>query len=79
LKIKEEKTAMDKKFVPEKYGIVICPLCSGKGFLIKDSDQINVTLRRACTKCGGFGAIKNEEETFGSLENENLIEKRKMI
>lgn len=69
---------MDKKFAPEKYGMVICIICGGKGFLIKVSDRINVTLRRVCTKCGGFGAIKNEEETFGSLENENLIEKREV-
>ncbi|MBS3918611.1 MAG: hypothetical protein KG012_06955 [Deltaproteobacteria bacterium] len=57
---------MDKNFAPEKYGMLICPLCSGKGFLIKDSDQINVTLRRVCTKCGGFGATKKEEEAFES-------------
>jgi DnaJ-class molecular chaperone len=69
---------MDKKFAPEKYGMVICPLCSGKGFLLKGSDQINVRLRRVCTECGGFGAIKKEERTFGSLGNENLIEKRKL-
>jgi hypothetical protein len=35
---------MDKNFAPEKYGMVTCPLCSGKGFLLKGSDQINVTL-----------------------------------
>jgi len=70
---------MDKNFTPEKYGMMTCPLCSGKGFLIKEFDQIDVTLRRVCTKCGGFGAIKNEEETFRSMENKNLIEKRKLI
>ncbi len=60
---------MDKNLIPEKYGMVICPLCSGKGLLIKNSDQMNITLRRVCTKCGGFGAIKEKEETFGSLGN----------
>jgi len=55
---------MNKNFAPEKYGMVICPLCSGKGFLTGDSNQINVSVRGVCTKCGGFGAIKKEEETF---------------
>jgi DnaJ-class molecular chaperone len=77
LKIKEE-TTMNKNFAPEKYGMVTCPLCSGKGFLLKGFDQINVRLRRVCKECGGFGAIKKEEGAFGSLENENLIEKRKL-
>jgi len=69
---------MDKNFAPEKYGMVTCPLCVGKGFLINYPDQTNATLRRACTKCGGFGALKKEEGTFGSLGNENLIEKREL-
>jgi DnaJ-class molecular chaperone len=55
---------MGKDSVPEKYGMVICPLCSGRGFLIKPSDQINMTIRRVCAQCGGFGAIKKEEEMF---------------
>jgi DnaJ-class molecular chaperone len=69
LKIKWEKMDMDKNFAPEKYGMVICPLCSGKGFLIKYSDQTSVTSRKVCARCGGFGAIKKEKGTFGSLEN----------
>lgn len=60
---------MDKDFVPEKYGMVICPLCNGKGFLIKYSEQVNVMLRKVCTECGGFGAIRMEEEILRSLEN----------
>ena len=69
LKVKERRIEMDKNFTPEKYGMVICPLCDGRGFLIQQSGQINVTARRVCTKCGGFGAIKKEEEVFRSLEN----------
>jgi len=69
LKIKEGRIEMDKEFVPEKYGMVACPHCSGRGFLIKQPDEINVTLRRVCTKCGGFGALKKEEEVFRSLGN----------
>ena len=60
---------MDKNYAPEKYGMVICPLCSGRGFMIKRSDRVNVTLRRVCTKCGGFGAIKKEEEVYRSPGN----------
>ena len=55
---------MDKNFAPEKYGMVICPLCNGKGFLIKESPHTNVLLKTACTKCGGFGSVKKEEETL---------------
>jgi len=69
LKVKERRIEMEKNFTPEKYGMVICPLCGGKGFLIKQSGQINVTARRVCTKCEGFGAIKKEEKVFRSLEN----------
>jgi DnaJ-class molecular chaperone len=58
---------MDKNFTPEKYGMVTCPVCSGKGFLIKYSDQTNFTLRKVCTECGGFGAIRKEEETFENV------------
>jgi len=27
-------------------------------------------IRKVCIKCGGFGAVKKEEEVFGSLVNE---------
>jgi DnaJ-class molecular chaperone len=57
---------MGKDSVPEKYRMATCPLCSGRGFLIKPSDQINITVRKVCAKCGGFGAIKKEEEVFKS-------------
>jgi DnaJ-class molecular chaperone len=60
---------MDKNFAPEKYGMVLCPVCSGKGFLIKYSDQTNFALRKVCARCGGFGAIRKEEETFENLGN----------
>jgi DnaJ-class molecular chaperone len=60
---------MEKDFVPEKYGMVICPLCNGKGFLNKSSDPIDVFARSVCIKCGGFGAIRKEEGDLRSLEN----------
>jgi len=52
---------MDKNFNPEKYGMAICPLCKGKGKLFKNPDGYNV-----CTRCGGFGLIKEEKDP---LEN----------
>jgi len=69
---------MDKDFLPERYGMAVCPLCSGKGFLIKYSAQANVTLRKVCIKCGGFGAIKKEEEIFGNLGNKNPAQRMKL-
>jgi hypothetical protein len=67
LKIKEGRIEMDKNFTPGKYGMVICPLCDRKGFLIKGSDEMSVSIRRVCIKCGGFGAMKREEKVFRSL------------
>jgi hypothetical protein len=39
---------------------------------------MNITLRRVCTKCGGFGAIKKEEEVFGNLGNKNPTQRMKL-
>jgi hypothetical protein len=69
LKIKEGRIEMDKDFAPGKYGMAICPLCNGKGFLIIQSEGTGVPLRKVCIKCGGFGAIKKEEEVFGGPGN----------
>jgi len=69
LKIRERRIEMNGNFVPERYGMVICPLCGGKGFWVKQSGMINVTLRRVCAKCGGFGAVKKEEEVSRSPRN----------
>jgi DnaJ-class molecular chaperone len=47
---------MDKKiFQPEKYGMVICPRCSGKG-------HIQNHKRLFCPICGGFGFVRKETE-----------------
>ena len=53
---------MHKDFVPEKYGMVICPVCDGERFLIKSSCRSDNFGRSACAKRGGFGAVRNEEE-----------------
>ena len=49
---------MNKTFDPEKYGMLLCPLCDGKGFIINPK-------RKCCTKCGGFGLIKKENGPEG--------------
>ncbi len=64
----KERFEMEKEIVPEKYGMVFCPFCSGKGFLVKQSEQNNVTLRRVCARCGGFGAVKKEEEASNWIQ-----------
>jgi len=45
-----------KIFNPEKYNMMFCPDCKGKGKLPKDSDGFNV-----CSRCGGSGVIKKEK------------------
>jgi len=48
---------MDKIFDPEKYGMVLCPDCKGKGKLPKNPGGFIVGSR-----CGGSGAIRKEKE-----------------
>jgi DnaJ-class molecular chaperone len=48
---------MDKIFDPEKYGMVFCPDCEGKGKLPNNPDGFLV-----CSRCGGSGAIRKEDE-----------------
>jgi DnaJ-class molecular chaperone len=48
---------MDKMFNPRKYGLAFCPDCKGKGKLPKYPTGFNV-----CSRCGGSGVIKKEEE-----------------
>ena len=68
-----EEVNMGKTFAPQKYNMVFCPVCNGKGKLPKNPHGFDV-----CTECGGFGAIKKKEETFGIMGNENLREKREL-
>jgi DnaJ-class molecular chaperone len=48
---------MGKIFNPEKYGMVSCPDCKGKGKLLKKPDGLIV-----CSRWGGSGAIRKEKE-----------------
>jgi len=47
---------MGKIFNPEKYNMMFCPNCKGKGKLPKDPDGFSV-----CSRCGGSGVIKKEK------------------
>ena len=55
---------MGKIFNPEKYNMVLCPLCKGKGRLPKNPDGFDV-----CRKCEGFGFIKKEMGILEEVEN----------
>jgi len=52
-----EKPTKNKVFIPEKYGMIFCPSCNGRGKFFKDLKGFNV-----CIVCGGFGAIKVRSE-----------------
>ena len=56
---------MDKKFNPEKFGMMICPLCDGYG-RIRFPDDVKV-----CQNCGGFGLTRKEGH-FCSKRQTNL-------
>jgi len=55
---------LNKTFDPEKIGMVLCPLCNGKGFTINPK-------RKCCQKCGGFGLIKMEVEKDTNIPTRN--------
>jgi len=70
---------MHNDFAPEKYGMMICPVCDGKGFLTKSSGLIDNFSRSVCAKCGGFGAIRKDEEVLGSLGNQAQRSRRNRL
>jgi DnaJ-class molecular chaperone len=55
---------MGKTFNPQKYNMVFCSVCNGKGKLRKNPYEFDV-----CKECGGFGLIKNEMGTFEEVKN----------
>ena len=55
---------MDKKFNPEEYGMIICPDCNSAGY-------VQYPERQCCPKCGGFGFIRKEGNTFDQKEKPN--------
>jgi DnaJ-class molecular chaperone len=48
---------MGKHFYPEKYGMLFCPNCNGKGKLPKSPNGFIV-----CSRCGGSGVLKKEKK-----------------
>ena len=49
---------------PEKFGYMQCPHCNGYGSSLKDPEGVNI-----CTKCGGWGLIKKENEEASNDQN----------
>ncbi len=49
---------LNKTFDPEKIGMILCPLCDGKGFTLNPK-------RKCCPNCRGFGLTKKENGPKG--------------
>ncbi len=48
-----QKKDLCQRFSPEKYGMIYCPECNGRGKIFKNVREFEV-----CIDCGGFGLIK---------------------
>jgi len=59
-----ERSIRNENFIPEKYGMVVCPSCNSHGYIQNPK-------RRCCPKCGGFGFIKMEAEQDPSISSRN--------
>jgi ribosomal protein S27E len=70
-----EKTVMGRRFNPDKYGMIYCPVCKGSGKLFDEAERQIV-----CKVCGGFGLIRKQasdlEEGF-EHHLQNSIERGK--
>jgi DnaJ-class molecular chaperone len=53
-----EKMVIGRRFNPDRYGMIYCPVCKGAGKLSNGVEGHVV-----CKICGGFGFIKQEEDT----------------
>jgi len=61
--MKDKQTGV-VSFIPERYGMTFCPICSGKGYSEKSHGE-----REVCRMCRGFGLIK--KENFGIPQAQN--------
>jgi len=52
-----EKKTTGRRFNPERYGMIYCPVCKGEGKLFNGVERGVI-----CEICGGFGLIKKEEK-----------------
>jgi hypothetical protein len=55
---------MDKKFGPEKYGLMICPACEEYGRICYPDDT------KVCQNCGGFGFIRKDGKLLVKKTNQ---------
>ncbi len=53
----KQKIELGRRFNPERYAMIYCPVCKGRGKLFND-----VGGGAVCKMCGGFGLVRNEEE-----------------
>jgi DnaJ-class molecular chaperone len=60
-KNRSERLIRNTVFDPEKYGMVICPVCKGNGYVKNPK-------RQCCPKCGGFGFIKKARNNEGKRD-----------
>ena len=58
------KTKVGRRFDPNRYGMIFCPICSGSGRSFAEAQGVNV-----CKVCGGFGLVKKEETKASLIEN----------
>ncbi len=63
---------MVKKFIPQKYGMTVCLVCNGNG-RVRSRDSV-----RVCQSCGGFGFVKEEENSSGQKEIKVEVERKPM-
>jgi hypothetical protein len=55
--MEKEKKVLGERFNPERYGMIFCPQCNGRGKIFKTIKEFEVY-----TACGGFGLIKIPRE-----------------
>jgi hypothetical protein len=57
--MKGKQTKVAASFTSERYGMIFCPICSGKGYFDRGNGDGEV-----CRMCRGFGLIR--KENFGT-------------
>jgi hypothetical protein len=60
-----QKKALGERFNPERYGMIFCPQCNGRGKVFKTVKEFEV-----CMACGGFVLIKTPREKQNSKAEE---------
>jgi DnaJ-class molecular chaperone len=53
--MRRKKEKLYKRFNPEKYKMIFCPFCRGRGKSSNEDEGV-----RVCSQCGGFGWVKKE-------------------